>query len=73
MKPLSATRAADVSRTAGLDDLGWVLGVPRVASPAQLAAASRLESPLVPDRELLPTWETAAAGILDAYQSLRRP
>jgi glycosyltransferase involved in cell wall biosynthesis len=75
MEALTAGRPAVVSRTSGLTELaelGWAVGVDADASAEETARAieRQLDQPLLPDPAALPTWETCAAGVADAYDSI---
>jgi glycosyltransferase involved in cell wall biosynthesis len=77
MEALTAGTPAVVSRTSGLTelaDMGWAVGVEPDASPAETAAAiaRQLDSPVLPDPAILPTWETCVAGVADTYDSIMK-
>lgn len=77
MEALTAGTPAVVSRTSGLTelaDLGWVVGVDHDAGPQATAEAiaRQLDDPLLPDRSVLPTWETCVAGVADTYDSIMK-
>jgi len=75
MEALTAGTPAVVSRTSGLTELetmGWAVGVDPDAPPEETAAAiaRQLDTPLLPDPSVLPTWETCVAGVADTYDSI---
>lgn len=77
MEALTAGTPAVVSRTSGLTelaDMGWAVGVAQDATPQETAAAiaRQLDAPVLPDRAILPTWETCVAGVTDTYESIMR-
>jgi len=77
MEALTAGTPAVVSRTSGLTelaDMGWVVGVHQDATPEATAAAiaRQLDDPVLPDRSVLPTWETCVAGVADTYDSIMK-
>jgi len=77
MEALTAGTPAVVSRTSGLTelaDMGWVVGVDQDASPEETAVqiARQLDDPILPERSVLPTWETCVAGVADTYDSIMK-
>jgi glycosyltransferase involved in cell wall biosynthesis len=75
MEALALGRPAVVARTSGLtelEELGWAVGVDVDASPEETARAveRQLDDPVRPAVELLPTWETSVAGVVDTYESV---
>jgi glycosyltransferase involved in cell wall biosynthesis len=77
MEALTAGTPAVVSLTSGLTelaDMGWVVGVGQHAGPEETAAAiaRQLDDPVLPDKSVLPTWETCVAGVADTYDSIMK-